>query len=88
MIENCSGAAQMIPVVWPRTQTQRKRKSPFLFGDMWEVDLSQRVGPQENKGVFLSFTPGSCYESGLALGSTPIAGGLKATWGPRGGLLK
>ncbi|CAB1439769.1 unnamed protein product [Pleuronectes platessa] len=29
--------------------------------------------------------PGSSYESGLALGSTLIAGGLQATWGPGGG---
>lgn len=51
---------------------------------MWEVDLPQKVGPQEKKGVFLSFMPGSSYESGLALGSTLIAGGLQATWGPGG----
>lgn len=56
---------------------------------MWEVDLPQKVGPQEKKGVFLSFfffflTLGSSYESGLALGSTLIAGGLQATWGPGG----
>lgn len=84
MIENCSGPSQMIPIVQPRTQAQSdgKRKTPFLFLNMWEVDLPQKVGPQENKGVFLSFTLGSSYESGLALGSTLIAGGLKATWGP------
>ena len=57
---------------------------------MWEVDLPQKVGPQEKKGVFLSLfffflTLGSSYESGLALGSTLIAGGLQATWGPGGG---
>lgn len=84
MIENCSGPSQMIPIVQPQTQAQSggKRKTPFLFLNMWEVDLPQKVGPQENKGVFLSFTLGSSYESGLALGSTLIAGGLKATWGP------
>lgn len=48
--------------------------------------FTQKVGPQENKGVFLSFTLGSSYESGLALGSTLIAGGLKATWGPHASL--
>lgn len=87
MIENCSAASQMIPAVWPRTQAQSdgsKERGLFSFEDMWEVDLSHRVGPQENKGVFLSFAQGSCYESSLALGSTPIAGGLKATWGPVG----
>lgn len=51
--------------------------------------MPQKVGPQEKKGVFLSFfffflTLGSSYESGLALGSTLIAGGLQATWGPEG----
>lgn len=51
---------------------------------MWEVDLPQKVGPQEKKGVFLSFMQGSSYESGFALGSTLIAGGLQATWGPVG----
>lgn len=49
---------------------------------MWEVDLPQKVGPRENKGVLLSFALGSSYESRLALGSKLIAGGLKATWGP------
>lgn len=49
---------------------------------MWEVDLPQKVGPQEKKGVFLSFMLGSSYGSGLALGSALLAGGLQATWGP------
>lgn len=49
---------------------------------MWEVDLPQKGGPRENKGVFLSSTLGSAFESGLALRSNLIAGGLKATWGP------
>lgn len=84
MIENCSGPSQMIPIVQPRTQAQHygKRKTPFLFLNMWEVDLPQKVGPQEKKGVFLSFMRGSSYESSLALGSTLIAGGLQAIWGP------
>ncbi len=84
MIENCSGPSQMIPIVQPRTQAQSygKRKTPFLLLNMWEVDSPQKVGPQQKKGVFLSFTPGSFYESRLALGSTVIAGGLQATWGP------
>lgn len=81
MVENGSGPSQMIPIVQPQTQRYGKRKSPFLFLNMWEVDLPRKVGPQEKKGVFLSFMPGSSYESGLALGSTVIAGGLQATWG-------
>lgn len=74
----------MILLVWPRTQAQSdgKRKSPFLFLNMWEVDLPQEGGFQENKGVFLSLTLGSAFESSLALRSSLIAGGLKATWGP------
>lgn len=84
MIENCSSPSHMIPIVQPQTQEQSygKRKTPFLFLNMWEVALPQKVGPQEKKGVFLSFMLGSSYESGLALGSTLIAGGLQATWGP------
>lgn len=73
MTANCTGPSQMIPEVQSRTQTQRygKRKTPFLFLNVWEVDLPQKVGPQEKKGVFLSFMLGSSYESGLALESTP-----------------
>ena len=84
MIENCSGPYQMIPIVQTLTQAQcyGKRKTPFLFLNMWEVDLPQKVGPQEKKGVFLSFMLDSSYESGLAPGNTLIAGGLQATWGP------
>lgn len=68
----------------PQTQAQSdgKRKTPFLFLNMWEVDLPQKGGPQENKGVFLSLTLGPAFESSLALGSNLLAGGLKATWGP------
>lgn len=84
MIETYSSPSQMIPTVepWTRTQSSGKRKASLLFLDMWEVDLPQKVGPREKKGVFLSFMPSSSYESGLALGSTLIAGGLPATWGP------
>lgn len=76
----------MIPIVQPHTQSQSdgKRKNPFLFLNMWEVALPQKVGPQEKKGVFFPFMAGSSYESGLALVSTLIAGGLQATWGPGG----
>lgn len=88
MIENCFSNDPYSLAPDAGAQRRRERKGPFSFEDMWEVDLSRRVGPQENKGVFLSFAPGSCYESGLALGSTPIAGGLKATWGSRRGPFK
>lgn len=51
---------------------------------MWAVGSLQGVGPQEKKGVFLSFMPGSSYESGLALGSTLIAGGPSSHLGDQG----
>lgn len=62
------------------------KKDPLFIPDMWEVALLLKVGPLEKKGVFLSFMPSSSYESGLALGTTLIAGGPQATWGP-GGLI-
>lgn len=76
----------MIPVVWPQTwaQSDGKRKTPFLFQNMWEVALPGKVGPQEKKGVFLSFMDGSSYESVLALGSKLIAGGLQVHLGALG----
>lgn len=55
---------------------------------MWEVDLPQKVGPQEKKGVFLSLTPGSSHESGLAPGIALTAGGLSEPPGGPVGLLK
>lgn len=58
-----------------------KERGLFNSGNMWEVDLPQKVGPQEKKGVFLSFMPGSSSESGLAPGSTLIAGGLQSHLG-------
>ena len=88
MIENCSGPSQMIPIVRPRTQAQSygKRKTPFLSLNMWEVDLPQKVGPQEKKGVFLSFMLGYSYESGLTLESTLTARGPQVASKPPGGL--
>jgi len=80
MIENCIAPSHVIPVVQTQSQAHGKKNGPHFI--MWEVALPQKVGPQEKKGVFLSFMPGSTYESGLALGSTLIAGGLQATWGP------
>lgn len=71
----------MIPQSRTQAQSDGKRKTPFLFLNMWEVDLAQKSGPQENKGVFLSLMLGPAFESSLALGSNLIAGGLKATWG-------
>lgn len=79
----------MIPLVWPPSWawSDGKRKTPFLFLNMWEVALPGKVGLQEKKGVFLSFMQGSSYESGLALGSKLIAGGLQVHLGAWG-LLK
>lgn len=93
MIENCSSPSQMIPVVQPRTQAQRElweKKDPFFIPEY----VGGRFAPEswasgEERCVFVLFfffflTLGSSYESGLALGSTLIAGGLQATWGPEG----
>lgn len=80
MAEPPSPSSHMIPAVQLRTESYGKRKPPFSCPKMWEVSILRKVGPQEKKGVFLSFMLDSSYESGLALGNTLIAGGLQGTW--------